>query len=437
MEPSSTKSSPSSSIPPLLSAKIPKLTPRHRKASPPADLIPVPTSTPLPAPPPLSASFYDEPVRRILNPQDHQIYLQSSTYKLLLSWIFALTDSVIDTPISAVPPPTESTNPTLTHVLDLLHKANDLINECPPVKNSSRFGNVAFRTYLDALTDLSPALHEPIFPKGGPHPTGPATAAVAPYFLSSLGSALRLDFGSGHELAFLAYLLCLYLLGLIPKKDFPTLVLRVYPAYLTLIRNLQATYYLEPAGSHGVWGLDDYVFMPFLFGSSQLLHHRYITPKGIHSALTLAEEGPNYFYLDQIAHINASKSVQGLRWHSPMLDDISGSKSWEKVENGMKRLFVKEVLGKRAVMQHFLFGGLLPGEDGMSEGISGEEGSNEVEEEEEGEGGDDHHHHQHKGHNHTGLGDCCGIKVPSSVAALQEHRKKMGGHEGLRIIPFD
>jgi len=167
------------------------------------------------------------------------------------------------------------------------------------------------------------------------------------------------------------------------------------------------------SGSHGVWGLDDYCFLPYLFGSSQLLHHPYIKPKSIHVPETVDFFADQYMYLGCIQQINQVKTV-GLRWHSPMLDDISGVKSWVKVREGMGKMLKGELLGKRTVMQHFLFGTIIAPPKGLGAAPEGEEES---------------------GHVHEIFGDCCGIRIPSSVAARREMEAR-----GLRdqvSVPFD
>ena len=53
-------------------------------------------------------------------------------------------------------------------------------------------------------------------------------------------------------------LVCLYKIGVIGDSDLQALILKVFAFYLAVCRNLQQVYWLEPAGSHGVWSLDDY-----------------------------------------------------------------------------------------------------------------------------------------------------------------------------------
>jgi len=56
---------------------------------------------------------------------------------------------------------------------------------------------------------------------------------------------------------------------------------------------------------------------------------------------------------------------------SPMLNDISQIPSWSKVASGLLRMFDGEVLQKRQVVQHFVFGTIfsanwIPAEDGRN-----------------------------------------------------------------------
>lgn len=413
---------------PNLKDRLPKLEPRRRRPQQ-STTLPTPENPGLPDPPDLSKMTFKIPSRRILSQQDHELFLASPTYKLIVAWIFTLSDSVADTPISSVKE--SDLSPAVRTILSVLDEAETLCKESPPDdQGGSRFGNKTFRLFLDKVKQRCPQWHARL---GVADPAAAAEAAT--YLAQSFGNRSRIDYGSGHELNFMIWLLCLYQLRIVGRQDFAPLVLRVFARYLEVMRMVQLSYYLEPAGSHGVWGLDDYQFLPFLFGASQLLHHRFITPLAIHQQLTLEEFGKDYLYLGQVNFVNETKTVRGLRWHSPMLDDISSAKSWEKIEGGMRRMFVAEVLRKLPVAQHFLFGSLVPAAEGMSE-VDELEGHGEEDDEEGGElavfddeGGVRHVHQQN-----VGWGDCCGIKVPSSLAAAQEARKQ-GGQ--LRRIPFD
>jgi len=262
-----------------------------------------------------------------------------------------LDDAVKNKPLSY--PCTIS--PIIGKTIEILEILDKWIDETPPTPQPTRYGNKAFRTWYSIVEKESPNLMKILVQDEK------QAKELAAYLISSIGNNTRIDYGSGHEASFVQWMYCLKMLGLVSPQDNFALVSKTFVRYLTLSRKIQKTYLLEPAGSHGVWGLDDYQFLPFVWGSAQLIDHATIKPKSIHDSDIVNSSADEYLYFGCIKFIKEMKKGP-FGEHSPILNDISHvpHQLWSKVNSGMIKMYQLQVLNKFPVIQHFLFGTLIP-----------------------------------------------------------------------------
>lgn len=359
-----------------------------------------------------------KPQKRLLTLEDIDIWVKSDTLNQLIVFISNLSLSVkgktnqeLDLPLTK----------TVESINSLLDETSAIVAKTPAVNNgvnSSRFGKPEFRVFYDTLKSKIDGSLRDKFPNLKEN----QYSELETYFINCFGDRQRIDYGSGHELNFLCFLYILYKYDSLKESDFTNMVLSNFMNYLSLMRKIENEYWLEPAGSHGVWGLDDYHFLPFLFGASQIATHKHLKPKSIHNEEVVEMFADKYMYFGCINFINSVKTTASLKWHSPMLDDISGAKSWQKIADGMIKMYKAEVLSKLPIMQHFYFGNTIKCPEGISEPHA------------HGEADKDGCGHNHKSKDLINTwGDCCGIKIPSAIAATAL-TKEPNSH---KTIPFD
>ncbi|XP_062097094.1 uncharacterized protein LOC133803147 [Humulus lupulus] len=311
-------------------------------------LAPVPQAQRVPvATPPF---HFQTPSKRIQSPEDIDQFHESFAGKNFLGFVVALSESIRGRKISD--PCHQS--PITDSIVSILETLIQWVDEIPPAQMASRYGNVSYRVWQERLVENS----ETLMLRFLPDELRSSTVEIIPYFTDSFGNSSRIDYGTGHETNFAAWLYCLARLGVIKEEDYQAVVVRIFVKYMTLMRKLQMVYFLEPAGSHGVWGLDDYHFLPYIFGSSQLINHKYMKPKSIHNDDILENFSGEYLYLACIAFVKKVKKGP-FSEHSPLLDDISGVPNWNKVNSGLLKMYKVEVLEKVPIMQHFIFGWLI------------------------------------------------------------------------------
>jgi len=243
----------------------------------------------------------------------------------------------------------------VTKVNELLAQLSKYIDEIPPIPQPMRYGNKAYRLWHAKVAENVNHLHEKMLPPE----LADAKVELGPYLSDAFGNSTRIDYGTGHELHFVVWTYCLRAIGFLKQTDEAAIVLNIFPKYLSLARKLQKVYGLEPAGSHGVWSLDDYQFIPFVWGASQLIGNTTIRPIDGVKPEVAEKYSDEYIYLSCIHYIYTVKKGP-FHEHSPDLFNIAAASNWNKIAQGMLKKFQDDVISKVPIMQHFLFGSILP-----------------------------------------------------------------------------
>lgn len=292
------------------------------------------------------------PSKSIYEESDLEEFKRSKSYQDIISFIKICSESVVGLKFTTE---LESSSIYIEKFVHFISQLATMIDEIPPIQQPMRYGNKAFRDWHLKLISKTNEFLSDLLPINLKN----AAIELAPYINQAFGNETRIDYGTGHELSIIMFFFCLFKLEIISKKDLSAVVLRGFYHYIKLMRKLQMTYMLEPAGSHGVWGLDDYHCLTFVFGSAQLIGHPEVFPNSINNEEILKEFSSEYLYLEGISFIKKIKSRAPFHETSPMLYDISNLPDWSKVHAGLLRLFQGEVLNKLPVVQHIPFGSLL------------------------------------------------------------------------------
>eukprot|EP01060_Flectonema_neradi_P018351 TRINITY_DN2515_c0_g2_i1.p1 TRINITY_DN2515_c0_g2~~TRINITY_DN2515_c0_g2_i1.p1 ORF type:complete len:317 (+),score=49.63 TRINITY_DN2515_c0_g2_i1:48-998(+) len=294
----------------------------------------------------------DKPARkRIRTKVDCDKWLKGNSYVQLTAFLSILNDSVKG--MTATEGQAKPKGTALKGIEDHIDELYSIIDDIPLQDLSQqRYGNKAFKTWHARMCDKS----IPVFENLLPDKHKSLAPEIAVYWKDAFGNDTRIDYGTGHELNFVMVLYCLTKIECIQADESATMVLSTFRKYIHLMRRLQSHYSLEPAGSKGVWGLDDYHHLTFYWGSSQLLDHPSITPDNV--LRVCAEGASEYMYLEGINWIRTNKTGNFSEC-SPTLASLSPL-GWTKINKGMFKMYHGEVLAQWPVVQHLCFGTIFP-----------------------------------------------------------------------------
>jgi serine/threonine-protein phosphatase 2A activator len=168
---------------------------------------------------------FEIPAKRINEGEDVNFWLTSWAYTDLMTFLLQLNASMFptkrdDETIQAwtLEKPLQYSG-TILRLRTLIQELDRMLDDAPPDPGPRRFGNVSFRTWYGLVEERVDELLEMALPSEvlmfGASDGKDVTAKqeLKAYLLGSFGSAQRLDYGTGHELSYLAFLGGIWKLG--------------------------------------------------------------------------------------------------------------------------------------------------------------------------------------------------------------------------------
>lgn len=293
------------------------------------------------------------------------VWEKSTAYYDIIGFINAISQAIQGKKL----PQKLDPSPIAENLDCIFEELNRMVDETPPLDQPQRFGNKSYRDWFDKMKSQTPGLLKAALPAE----FHPALIEITTYLTESFGNQTRIDYGTGHELAFIMFLCALYKIQALKESDNLHTGLKIFNSYLLFVRRLQLTYRMEPAGSHGVWSLDDYQYVPFIWGSAQLAVNSPFEPHHFLEPDVIQRYKNDYYFIGCIDYINQVRIIityhshslhikskdthnylilisfllqvktGSFAEHSNQLWSISSVDSWVKINSGLVKKYQKEV----------------------------------------------------------------------------------------------
>ncbi|GAA5907459.1 uncharacterized protein JCM6883_001213 [Sporobolomyces salmoneus] len=300
--------------------------------------------------------------RKILSESDVEQFKRSLPFEWVQEYLKEMIDST--DPLAEIAP--ERPSPVVEELCKFLTKVSLLVESTPTVPPSDQAQT--FTSFRSKLAVLATGLHLQLLPSF--RHADVLLPELQFHVLRSFGSTSRLDYGTGHELSFLLYLLSLRLSGILTEKDSREVVQRVLGGYWEVRDEGRKKFGLKVAGRRGVWREDEEGRVWFDQGASEKRGHpsRSKSSSSISSLSSLhlnTSSTPLNLLRSLLSNTHPSSSPSGSGSSTPNPYSLARTPSpsnspKHESRSDLLQLYIHTTLTSLPCLLHLRFGSLLP-----------------------------------------------------------------------------